>query len=355
MINRPVIVVKIFQEPVHASQDIARIRRFQPPIAHHVFEDIPHTLDHIQIVDENVVNGVAETSVDEFRRFQHLLNNRITHDIEHLFGQLLHPRQLAEIVQLFHVQDIAHIEGRQHLLGLVHGILRQNAAAATGDFLDELFLYGGVPRFRVFAEFRLLDEHLHIGGLRRPPHRNHAASIDDIVRDEPQMLRHEYKSQLNRGQPIPVFLDITVENLEELAVNRVEVLTDDDADFVVFHRDRIHDLLDHVVPDLLGITAEEPHIDLVVDVANLELVGVFLVLDVHLFVVFERGRAVTLDGGQHLRILAGTGRAVKNEVGQLVNRLGEAEGRYQVGVDVVMLDGAQIFFVFGFVVFHWIT
>jgi hypothetical protein len=24
-------------------------------------------------------------------------------------------------------------------------------------------------------------------------------------------------------------------------------------------------------------------------------------------------------------------------------------------VDIVMLDGAQIFFVFGFVVFHWIT
>ena len=133
------------------------------------------------------------------------------------------------------------------------------------------------------------------------------------------MLGHQYESQLDSRQPIPIFLDITVENLQKLAVNCVEVLTDDDADFVVFHRDRIHDLLDHVVPDLLGITAEEPHVDLVVDVANLELVGVFLVLDVHLFVVFERGRAVSLDSGQHLRILAGTGRAVKNEVGKLGN------------------------------------
>ena len=300
MVNRPVIVVKVFQEPVHASQDIARIRRFQPAVAHQVFEDIPHTLHHVQIVDENIVNGVAETGMDEFRRFQHLLDDRITHDIEDLFGQLFHPRQLAEIVQLFHVQNIAHVEGRQHLLGLVHGILRQNAAAATGDFLDELFLYGGVTRFRVFAEFRLLDKHLHIGGLRRPPHRNHAASIDDIVGDESEVLRHEYKPQLNRGQPVSVFLDITVENLQQLAVNRVEVLTDDDADFVVFHRDRVHDLLDHVVPDLLGITAEEAHVDLVVDVANTKLVGVFLGLDVHFLVVFEGGRTVTLDSGQHL-------------------------------------------------------
>ncbi len=75
-------------------------------------------------------------------------------------------------------------------------------------------------------------------------------------------------------------------NLQQLAVNRVEVLTDDDADFVVFHTHRIHDLLDHVVPDLLGITPEEPHIHLVVDVANSELVGVFLGLDVHFLVVF---------------------------------------------------------------------
>jgi hypothetical protein len=93
-----------------------------------------------------------------------------------------------------------------------------------------------------------------------------------------------------------------------------------------------------------------------VDVANTELVGVFLGLDVHFLVVFEGRRTVTLDGGQHLRILAGTRRTVKNEIGEMGNRLGEL-GKYghEFRVDIVMLDGAQIFFVFGFVVFHWIT
>jgi len=110
------------------------------------------------------------------------------------------------------------------------------------------------------------------------------------------------------------------------------------------------------VPDLLGITPEEPHIDLIMNVADTELIRVFLGLDIHLLVVFEGGRTVTLDSGQHLRILAGTGRTVKNEIGELGNRLGEL-GKYghEFGVNVVMLDGAQIFFVFGFVVFHWIT
>ena len=286
MVNRTVIVVKVFQEPVHTSQDVAYIGGYEPTIPHHIFQDVPHTLHHVQIVDENVVDGVAKTGMDEFRRFQHLLNDRITHDIEHLFGQLLHPRQLPEIVQLFHIQDIAHIQRRQDLVGLVHGVLCQDAAAATGDFLDELFLYGGLPRFRIFAQLRLLDEHLHIGLLRRPPHRHHAASLQNIVGDESEMLRHQDKPQLNRGQLVPVFLNITVENLQQLAVNRVEVLTDDDADFVVFHGHRVHDLLDHVVPDLLGITPEEPHIHLVVDVTDSELICVFLGLDVHFLVVF---------------------------------------------------------------------
>ena len=70
------------------------------------------------------------------------------------------------------------------------------------------------------------------------------------------MLGHQYEPQLNCRQFVAIFLDITVENLEEFAVNRVEVLTDDDADFVVFDRYGIHDLLDNIVPNLFGITAE---------------------------------------------------------------------------------------------------
>lgn len=169
------------------------------------------------------------------------------------------------------------------------------------------------------------------------------------------MFRHQNKPQLNRRQLVAIFLDITVKDFEEFAVYYVEVFTDDDADFVVLNRHRIHDLLDDVVPDLLGITPEKPHIYFVMDIANSELVSIFFRLNVHFLVVFEGGWTVTLDCGQHLRIFAGAGWAVENEVGDVADRFGEL-GKYgsQLWVNIIVLNGAQIFLVFGFIVLHWI-
>lgn len=355
MINRPIVIVVIFQAPIHTSQYVTHVRAIQMPIVHHIFQNIPQTLDHIQIVNKYVVNGIAETGMDQTRRVQHLLDNPITHNIEHLFRQLLNPAQFPEIIKLFHIQNVAHVELGQYFVSLVHGILRQNTPATTGYFLDKLVFRGRFARFRVFAQFRLLDEHFHIGRLRRPSHRNHLTRIEDIVGDESQMLRHQNEPQLNRRQLVAIFLDITVKDFEEFAVYDVEVLTDDDADFVVFDRHRIHDLLDDVVPDLLGITPEKPHIYFVMDIANSELVSIFLGLDVHLFVVFEGGWTITLDSGQHLRIFSGAGWAVENEIGDVVDGFGEL-GEYgsQLWVNIIVLNGAQIFFVFGFIVLHWI-
>ena len=355
MINWSIIIVVVFQTSIHTNQYVAHVRRFQMPIAHHIFQNIPQTLDHIQVVNKYIVNGVTETGVDETRRIQHLLNNPITHNIEHLFRQLLHPVQFPEIIQLFHIQNVAHIEPGQYFVGLVHGILRQNTPATTRYFLDKFVFGSRFPRFRIFAQFRLLDEHLHVGRLRRPSHRNHLARIENIVGNKPQMFRHQNKPQLNRRQPIPIFLDITVKDFEEFAVYDVEILTDDDADFVVFDGHRVHDLLDHIVPDLLGITPEEPHIYFVMDIANSELVSVFLGLDIHFLVVFEGGWAVPLYGVEHLRIFAGTGWSIENEIGDVADGLGEL-GKYgsQLWVNIIVLNGAQILLVFGFIVFHWI-
>jgi hypothetical protein len=355
MINRPIIIVVIFQASIHTSQYITYICRFQMSIAHHIFQNIPQTLDHIQVVNKYVVNGVAETGVDETRRIQHLLNDPITHNIEHLFWQLLHPVQFPEIIQLFHIQNVAHIEPGQYFVGLIHSILCQNTPATTRYFLDKLVFGGRFPRFCIFTQFWLLDEHFHIGRLRRPSHRNHLTRIENIVGNESQVFCHQNKSQLNRRQLVTIFLDITVKDFEEFAVYDVKILTDDDADFVVFDGYCVHNLLDYIVPDLLGITPEKPHIYFVMDIANSELVSVFLGLDIHFLVIFEGRWTVSLYGVEHLRIFAGTGWAVKNEIGDVTDGLGEL-GKYrsQLWVNIIVLNRAQIFLVFGFIVLHWI-
>lgn len=126
MVNWPIIIVIVSQESIHPRQNITNIGRLQSIIANHIFEDIPHTFDHIQIIYKNVINRVPETRVSQLLRLQHLLDYDITHCVEHVFGQLFYPGQFPEIVQFFHIQDIAHIEGSQHLLRFVDGFLRQS-------------------------------------------------------------------------------------------------------------------------------------------------------------------------------------------------------------------------------------
>lgn len=165
------------------------------------------------------------------------------------------------------------------------------------------------------------------------------------------MLRHNKVFQNNRL--LIVLLHITVEIVQELAVDLVEIFAHDDAHLVLLGGDNVDDLLVNLVPKQLRIAAKKRHVDFVVDVADFKKVGLFVVCDARLLLVFEFAGAVPFDGFQHLGVLADAGGAVEDHVFEFVDRRGELlQDFIQPGMHILSLVGKNILFKMGFMKLH---
>jgi hypothetical protein len=178
--------------------------------------------------------------------------------------------------------------------------------------------------------------------------------IQNVVGYETHVLTDDDKPQLNRRELCIVLLDVTVKYLQQFGVNQMKVFANHNADFVRFHRDNVDDLLDNLVPNQLRVASQERDVDLVVNVADVVLVCVFLILETYLLVMFEFAWAVFVDCVEHLGVLAHTGRAVKNQIRQVVQIFGEfREKRDQFRVQIIIVHRSQVFVEMGFVIFHY--
>jgi hypothetical protein len=148
-------------------------------------------------------------------------------------------------------------------------------------------------------------------------------------------------------------LDVAVKDFEEFGVDQMEIFAHHDADFVRFYRDNVDDLLDNLVPDQFRVAAEQRDVDLVVNVTDVILIGILFVLETDFLVVLELAWAIPVDRVQHLRVLADAGRAVKYQIRQLVNAVGEfCKIGHQLGVQIKIVHRSQVFVEMGLVVFH---
>ena len=122
--------------------------------------------------------------------------------------------------------------------------------------------------------------------LFRPRNRHGFAGVQYVGRNETDLLGDENEFDENVHVWIVILLHVLIENVQELAVDHVEIFADNDADFAGFHRDDVDDLEKEFVPDDFGIAAQEGHVDFVVDVADAVGVGLFFGFDRHFFFVF---------------------------------------------------------------------
>jgi hypothetical protein len=225
--------------------------------------------------------------VDEFFGREHLRNDHVANDVENVVGHFVFVLDIIEEVELFDVENVFVGHGLDDFAGLVcTGFVFQSAVR---HLLHEFFLDGDgvVLRFIIPSGFGLLSYHFFICLFKGSRDGDLLARLQNVVGDEAQVFCDDDESKLDGRQFGAVFLHITVEDLEEFAVDKVEILANDDADFVLFYRDNVDDLLNDVVPDEFGVAAEQGHVDFVVYVADVVLVVVFFCLELYFFIVLQ--------------------------------------------------------------------
>jgi hypothetical protein len=102
--------------------------------------------------------------------------------------------------------------------------------------------------------------------------------------------------------PVTVFLHITIENIEELVMNRMKILTDNEANFVRFDRNNINNLTIDFVPNNLGITSEKRHVHLVMDITDTVGIGLLVGGGFDFLIVLQLRGTVGLEHIQYLGI-----------------------------------------------------
>jgi len=114
--------------------------------------------------------------------------------------------------------------------------------------------------------------------------------------------------------PVTMLLHITIEDIEELIMNRMKILTHDKADFLGFDRNNINNLTVDFVPNDLGITSEKRHIHLVMDVTDTVGIGLLVGGGFDFLVVLQLRGTVGLEHIQYLGIFPHPHGPVDNDI-----------------------------------------
>jgi hypothetical protein len=130
---------------------------------------------------------------------------------------------------------------------------------AIGDFVEELVLCRRrlYKRLVILADLWQLPNHLRIQRFVGAFDLDRFTCIQNVVGYETQMLADQDEPQLNRRHFCIVFLDITVEYLQQLGVNQMEIFTNHYAYFVWLYRYNIHNLLYNVVPNQFRVASQK--------------------------------------------------------------------------------------------------
>jgi hypothetical protein len=146
------------------------------------------------------------------------------------------------------------------------------------------------------------------------------AAFHYVVGDKTDVVGQDEKGEVDRyGVTV---LHIAVKDIEQFAVNGVEVLAHNNTGFVGVDGHNIHDLEETLIPYALGFAPEKGDVDLVVDVTDTIKIGVFVRLHADFLFVFELGARIRSDEAQELGVFSCAGRAIEDHVFELVNGFG---------------------------------
>ncbi len=90
MINRPIIIVVLFQKLVYFRKQLPHIRMFQMSRPNKMAHYIPQTFRYVQIIDQNVIQLLSKIHEIQCFQFQHLIHQIITYQIKYIIRYIIH-------------------------------------------------------------------------------------------------------------------------------------------------------------------------------------------------------------------------------------------------------------------------
>lgn len=102
--------------------------------------------------------------------------------------------------------------------------------------------------------------------FRGSAHGDALATLNDIAGEKTEVFRENDKDDLDVKEG--TVLHVTVKDIEQFAVNSVEIAAENNAGFLGTHGNNVGDLEKTFVPYFLGLASQERKIDLVVHITN---------------------------------------------------------------------------------------
>ena len=214
MINRSIIIIVVFEEfkdfRGHFGDNfggniagiIDKMRQY-----------IPNTIIRVQIIHQNIVYSIAKCGNGHLLVIRHFFDNRITNRVEYVEGDSIYT---------------GHQRKRRQFFDIKHGI-----CVDFGHYVRD---------FAYIQWGQLVRDYSHNIGGRRLFHGDNLAAVQNIIGYEADMVRQQYEFDFHQYLRMIILLNIAVKNVQQFGVNRVEVLTKNDALFRWAHRHNIDDL-----------------------------------------------------------------------------------------------------------------
>jgi hypothetical protein len=119
MVNRSIIVVVIFQKREHLAHNVRNVRIRQFADFDKMRQNIPHAIRHVQIVDQYVVDGIAEFREIHRHNRVHFFDDLIAHNIEYICRKPIDRSHMRKRMQLFQIQQVRRLDLRKQPLFFV--------------------------------------------------------------------------------------------------------------------------------------------------------------------------------------------------------------------------------------------
>ena len=118
-----------------------------------------------------------------------------------------------------------------------------------------MMIMRGMKRRRICRQIqRLTINQLGVHFFRRTAHGDALATLNDIAGKETEVFRENDKDDLDVKEG--TVLHVTVKDVEQFAVNGVEIATENNAGFLGTHGNNVGDLEKTFVPYFLGFASQ---------------------------------------------------------------------------------------------------
>jgi len=85
MINRAIVVVKIFEKQVRFNKHICNAAIFQRIVLDKINNNVPYTFGYVQIVNQHIINGIAKLGEYDFLIILHFSDDVVAYNIKNVF------------------------------------------------------------------------------------------------------------------------------------------------------------------------------------------------------------------------------------------------------------------------------